>query len=292
MNILIGIVGERSNLSRYNIDSLVYMDLTSNSIATINIRDFFNSNLDIVNIDKEHIADKLDLSSNDKFIYSNNGYSRLMCLGDKFTEFNFIVPVFTSSNLDKILNYPKYERFICIYIILVGFPEAVLIIDLKTFKLSIEILSYAIYGDKASLDGGESFSYAVHSKAGEELWEEICKALGIEIKNGVFSVNNVCFVDTDSCSTVISAENDRKLIVYGNRRNKVDIVASPSIEKLDLTRVTNARDNIALYISCNTSLEILVDALYMWGYKTDKSVGLQCLISDLERCTGVKVELY
>ena len=96
MNILIGIIGERSNLSRYNIDSLVYMDLTSNSIATINIRDFFNSSLEIVNIDKEHIADKLDLSSNDKFIYSNNGYSRLICLGNKCTEFNFIVPVFTS----------------------------------------------------------------------------------------------------------------------------------------------------------------------------------------------------
>ena len=292
MNILIGIIGDRSNLSRYNIDSLVYMDLASNSIDTINIRDFFNSNLDIVNIDKEHIADKLDLSSNDKFIYSNNGYSRLMCLGDKFTEFNFIVPVFTSSNLDKILNYPKYERFICIYIILIGFPEAVMIIDLKTFKLSIEILSYAIYGDKASLDGGESFSYAVHSNTGEALWEEICTALGIEIKDGVCSVNDICFVDADSCSTVISAENDRKLIVYGNSKNKVDIVASPSIEKLDLSRVTNARNNITLYISRNISLEILVDALYMCGYESDKSKGLQYLISDFERYTGIRIELY
>lgn len=291
MNILVGIVGDRSSHSRYTIDSLVYMDLLSNSIDNISIKDFFNSNLEIVSIDKEHIASKLDLSSNDRFIYANNGYSRLLCLGNMSTEFNFIVPVFTCSNLDKILNYPKYKRFICVYIILIGFPEAVLIVDLKTFKLSIEILSYAVYGDKASLNGGESFGYAVHSKTGEELWEEICKALGIEIKNGVLSVNNTCFIDTDMCSTVISDKDDKKLIVYGDSRNKANIVINPNIEKLDLRRLTS-RNNVKLYISYNISLETLVDALYMWGYKTDKSVGLQCLISDLERRTGVKVELY
>lgn len=291
MNILIGIVGDRSNHSRYTIDSIVYMDLLSNSIDTIDIRDFFNSNLEIVSIDKEYIANKLDLSSDDKFIYSNNGYSRILYLGDKFTEFNFTVPVFTSSNLDKILNYPKNEKFICAYIILVEFPEMLLIIDLKTFKLSIEILSYEIYGDKTSINEGKAFSYAVHSRDGEELWEEICKALGIEIKNGVFSVNNVCFIDTDMCSTAISAKDDKKLIVYGNSKNKADIVINPNIEKLDLCRLT-ARNNVKLYISYNISLETLVDALRMWGYKNDKSVGLQCLISDLERCTGVKIELY
>lgn len=289
MNILIGIIGDKSGFSRYDIDSLVYMDLASNSIDTINIRDFFSSNLEIVNIDKEHIASTLDLSSDDKFVYSNNGYSRLICLGDKFTEFNFIVPVFTSSNLDKILNYPKNERFVCVYIILVEFSEAVLIIDLKTFKLSIEILSYEIYGDKASLDGGESFSYAVHSEIGEALWKEICTALGIEIKSGVCSVNDICFIDTDMCSTAISAVNDKELIVYGNSKNKVDIVASPNIEKLDFSRVTNTRNNITLHISRNTSLEILVDALCMCGYK---SAELQYLINDFERHTGVRVELY
>jgi hypothetical protein len=289
MNILVGIVGDRSSHSRYTIDSLVYMDLISNSIDTISIKDFFNSNLEIVSIDKEHIASKLDLSSDGKFVYSNNGYSRLLCLGNMSTEFNFIVPVFTSSNLDKILNYPKYKRFICVYIILIGFPEAVLIVDLKTFKLSIEILSYAVYGDKVSLNGGESFGYAVHSKTGEELWEEICKTLGIGIKNGVCSVNNICFVDADSCSTAISAVNDKELIVYGNSKNKVDIVASPNIEKLDFSRVTNTRNNITLHISRNTSLEILVDALCMCGYK---SAELQYLINDFERHTGVKVELY
>lgn len=287
MNILIGIIGDRSGFSRYDIDSLVYMDLASNSIDTINIRDFFNSNLEIVNIDKEHIANTLDLSSEDRFVY----YTRLLYLGDKFTEFNFIVPVFTSSNLDKILNYPKYKRFICVYIILIGFPEAVLIVDLKTFKLSIEILSYAVYGDKASLNGGESFGYAVHSKTGETLWKEICTALGIEIKDGVCSVSNICFIDTDMCSTVISDKDDKKLIVYGDSRNKADIIINPNIEKLDLRRLT-ARNNVKLYISYDISLETLVDALYMWGYKTDKSIGLQCLISDLERRTGVKVELY
>lgn len=291
MNILIGIIGDKSGFSRYDIDSLVYMDLASNSIDTINIRDFFSSNLEIVNIDKEHIASTLDLSSDDKFVYSNNGYSRLICLGDRHIEFNFTVPVFASSNLDKILNYPKNERFVCVYIILVEFPEIVLVIDLKTFKLSIEILSYEIYGDKASLNGGESFGYAVHSKTGEALWKEICTALGVEIKDGVCSVSNICFVDADSCSTAISAVNDKELIVYGNSKNKVDIVASPNIEKLDLRRLT-ARNNVKLYISYNISLETLVDALYMWGYKTDKSIGLQCLISDLERRTGVKVELY
>ena len=291
MNIIIGIVGDRSNRSRYTIDSLVYMDLISNSIDNINIKDLFNSNLEIVNIDKVHIANTLDLSSSDKFVYSNNGYSRLLCLGNKFTEFNFTVPVFTSSNLDKILNYPKNEKFICVYIILVEFPEAVLIIDLKTFKLSIEILSYEIYGDKVSIDDGETFSYAVHSRDGEELWKEICKALGIEIKNGVFSVNNTCFIDTDRCNTVISDKDDKKLIVYGDSRNKADIVINPNIEKLDLRRLTS-RNNVKLYISYNISLETLVDALYMLGYKTDKSVGLQSLISDLERSTGVKVEMY
>ena len=291
MNILVGIVGDRSSHSRYTIESLVYMDLLSNSIDTISIKDFFNSNLEIVSIDKEHIANKLDLSSSDKFVYSNNGYSSILCLGDRHIEFNFTVPVFTSSNLDKILNYPKNEKFICIYTILVEFPEILLIIDLKTFKLSIEILSYEIYGDKTSVNEGKAFSYAVHSKAGEELWEEICKALGIEIKNGVFSVNNTCFIDTDMCSTVISDKDDKKLIVYGDSRNKADIIINPSIEKLDLRRLTT-RNNVKLYISYNISLETLVDALYMWGYKTDKSVGLQSLISDLERCTGVKVELY
>lgn len=285
MNILIGIVGDRSNHSRYTIDSIVYMDLLSNSIDTIDIRDFFNSNLEIVNIDKEYIANTLDLDSNDSFVY----YTRLLYLGDKFTEFNFIVPVFTSSNLDKILNYPKYKRFICVYIILIGFPEAVLIVDLKTFKLSIEILSYSVYGDKASLNGGESFGYAVHSKTGETLWKEICTAIGIEIKDGVCSVSNICFVDADSCSTAISAVNDKELIVYGNSKNKVDIVASPNIEKLDFSRVTNTRNNITLHISRNTSLEILVDALCMCGYK---SAELQYLINDFERHTGVKVELY
>ena len=291
MNILIGIVGDRSSHSRYTIDSIVYMDLISNSIDTISIKDFFNSNLEIVGIDNEHIADKLDLSSDDKFVYSNNGYSQLLCLGNRFTEFNFIVPVFTSNNLDKILNYPKNERFVCIYIILVEFPEILLVVDLKTFRLSIEILSYAIYGDKTSVNEGKSFAYAVHSRAGEELWEEICKALGIEIKNGVFSVNNACFIDTDMCSTVISDKDDKKLIVYGDSRNKANIVINPNIEKLDLRRLTS-RNNVKLYISYNISLETLVDALYMWGYKTDKSVGLQCLIGDLERCTGVKIELY
>jgi hypothetical protein len=291
MNILIGIIGDKSGFSKYDIDSLVYMDLASNSIDTINIRDFFSSNLEIVNIDKEHIASTLDLSSDDKFVYSNNGYSRLICLGDKFIEFNFTVPVFASSNLDKILNYPKNERFVCVYIILVEFPEIVLVIDLKTFKLSIEILSYEIYGDKASVNEGKSFSYAVHSRDGEELWEEICKALEIEIKNGVLSVNNTCFIDTDRCNTVISDKDDKKLIVYGDSRNKADIIINPNIEKLDLRRLT-ARNNVKLYISYNISLETLVDALYMWGYKTDKSIGLQCLISDLERRTGVKVELY
>lgn len=285
MNILIGIIGDKSGFSRYDIDSLVYMDLASNSIDTINIRDFFNSDLDIVNIDKEHIANTLDLDNNDSFVY----YTRLLYLGDKFTEFNFIVPVFTSSNLDKILNYPKYKRFICVYIILIGFPEAVLIVDLKTFKLSIEILSYAVYGDKASLNGGESFGYAVHSKTGEALWKEICTALGVEIKDGVCSVSNICFVDADSCSTAISAVNDKELIVYGNSKNKVDIVASPNIEKLDFSRVTNTRNNITLHISRNTSLEILVDALCMCGYK---SAELQYLINDFERHTGVRVELY
>ena len=205
------------------------------------------------------------------------------------TEFNFIVPVFTCSNLDKILNYPKYKRFICVYIILIGFPEAVLIVDLKTFKLSIEILSYAVYGDKASLNGGESFGYAVHSEIGEALWQEICTALGIEVKDGVCSVSNICFVDADSCSTAISAVNDKELIVYGNSKNKVDIVASPNIEKLDFSRVTNTRNNITLHISRNTSLEILVDALCMCGYK---SAELQYLINDFERHTGVRVELY
>lgn len=291
MNILIGIVGDRSGFSRCDIDSLVYMDLLSNSIDTINIKDFFNSNLDIVGINKEHIANKLDLSSDDKLVYSNNGYSRILCLGDKFTEFNFTVPVFTSSNLDKILNYPKNEKFICVYIILIGFPEAVLIVDLKTFKLSIEILSYAVYGDKVSLNSGESFGYAIHSKTGEALWKEICTALGIGIKDGVCSVNNTCFIDTDMCSTVISDKDDKKLIVYGDSRNKADIIINPNIEKLDLRRLT-ARNNVKLYISYNISLETLVDALYMCGYKTDKSIGLQCLISDLERRTGVKVELY
>lgn len=90
MNILIGIIGDKSGFSRYDIDSLVYMDLASNSIDTINIRDFFSSNLEIVNIDKEHIASTLDLDNNDSFVY----YTRLLYLGDKFTEFNFIVPVF------------------------------------------------------------------------------------------------------------------------------------------------------------------------------------------------------
>ena len=291
MNILIGIVGDRSNRSRYTIDSIVYMDLLSNSVDTIDIRDFFNSNIEIVGIDKEHIASKLDLSSNDRFIYANNGYSRLLCLGNMSTEFNFTVPVFTSSNLDKILSYPKNERFVCVYIILVEFPEILLVIDLKTFKLSIEILSYAIYGDKASVNEGKAFSYAVHSRAGEELWKEICTALGIGIKDGVCSVNNTCFIDTDMCSTVISDKDDKKLIVYGDSRNKADIIINPNIEKLDLRRLTS-RNNVKLYISYNISLETLVDTLYMWGYKTDKSVGLQCLISDLERRTGVKVELY
>lgn len=237
MNILVGIVGDRSSHSRYTIESLVYMDLLSNSIDNISIKDFFNSNLEIVSIDKEHIASKLDLSSDDKFIYSNNGYSRILCLGDKFTEFNFTVPVFTSSNLDKVLNYPKNERFVCVYIILVEFPEIVLVIDLKTFKLSIEILSYEIYGDKASVNEGKSFSYAVHSRDGEELWEEICKALEIEIKNGVFSVNNTCFIDTDRCNTVISDKDDKKLIVYGDSRNKADIIINPNIEKIGFKKI-------------------------------------------------------
>lgn len=292
MNILIGIVGDRSNLSRYSIDSLVYMDLASNSIDTINIRDFFNSNLEIVNIDKEHIVDTLGLSSDNRFIYSNNGYSRQLCLGDKYTEFNFIVPVFKSSNLDKILNYPKYGKFLCIHLVLVGFPDAVLVIDLKTFKLSIEILSYVVYGNKVNLNGEESFGYAVYSEVGEALWKEICTALGIEIRNGVCSVSNICFVDAYRCSKAISFVNDKKLIVHGKIKNKTDIVASPSIEKLDLSMVTNARNNITLYVSCNISLETLVDAFCMFGYNRDKSIGLQCLINDFEKYTGIKIELY
>ena len=52
MNILVGIVGDRSSHSRYTIDSLVYMDLLSNSIDNISIKDFFNSNLEIVSIEQ------------------------------------------------------------------------------------------------------------------------------------------------------------------------------------------------------------------------------------------------
>lgn len=296
MNILLGAVGNRLKLSKYIINCLVYMDLTNECVNIVDIFEFFNSDLEILGIDKEHIIGSLGLDSSEDFVYSNNGNSILLYLGDKHIEFNFIIPVFSSNSLDKILNCSWKSSFLNIYSIVPSVPDAILSINLKTFKISLEILDCIVYGSQLGNDKEDAFGYAVHSENGEAFWEEISEKFGIELANGVCVFNNYCFVDARVCHTKILDDNIKYCNVYGDYKSSAEIVINPSIEKLDLLGISSKND-VKLYVSNDIELYVLRDTLYNCGYKRIKSddtvpMDLKHLADEIRRFTGVNVEIY
>ena len=295
MNILLGAVGNRLKLSKYTINCLVYMDLTNECVNIVDIWEFFNSNLEILGIDKEHIIGSLGLDSSEDFVYSNNGNSILLYLGDKHIEFNFIIPIFSSNNLDKILNCSWKSIFLNIYSIVPSAPDAVLSINLKTFEISLEILDYLVYGSQLDNDKEDAFGYAVHSETGEAFWKELCKIFGIELDNGICNVNNCCFIDARVCHTVILDDNIKYCNVYGDLKSRAEVVINPSIEKLDLLGISS-KNGVKLYVSNDIGLYVLRDTLYNCGYKginsDDRNTDLEYLADEIQRVTGVNVEFY
>lgn len=294
MNILLGAVGNRLKLSKYTINCLVYMDLTNECVNTVDIWEFFNSNLEILGIDKEHIIGSLGLDSSEDFVYSNNGNSILLYLGDKHIEFNFIIPVFSSNSLDKILNCSWKSSFLNIYSIVPSVPDAILSINLKTFRISLEILDCIVYGSQLGNDKEDAFGYAVHSENGEAFWKELCKIFGIELANGVCNVNNCCFIDARVCHTKILDDNIKYIKVYGDYKSSAEIVINPSIEKLDLLGISSKND-VKLYVSNDIEIYVLRDTLYNCGYKFRSDtvpMDLKHLADEIRRFTGVNVEIY
>lgn len=295
MNILLGVVGSRLKLSRYTINCLVYMDLTNESVNIVDIWEFFNSNLEILGIDKECIIGSLGLDSSEDFVYSNNGNSILLYLGDKHIEFNFIIPVFSSNSLDKILNCSWKNSFLNIYSIVPNVPDAILSINLKTFEISLEILDYLVYGSQLGNNKEYAFGYAVHSDTGDDFWKEISAKFGIETANGVCIVNNCCFIDTRVCHTKILDDNIKYCNVYGDYKSSAEIVVNPSIEKLDLLGISS-KNGVKLYVSNDIGLYVFRDTLYNCGYKgidSDTTImSLKYLADEILRVTGVNVEIY
>ena len=296
MNILLGVVGSRLKRSKYTINCLVYMDLTNESVNIVDIWEFFNSNLEILGIDKECIISSLGLDSSEDFVYSNNGNSILLYLGDKHIEFNFIIPVFSSNNLDKILNCSWKSSFLNIYSIVPSVPDAVLSINLKTFRISLEILDYLVYGSQLGNDKEDAFGYAVHSENGEAFWKEVSEKFGVELANGVCVFNNYCFVDARICHTAILDDDVKYCKVYGDYKSSAEIVINPSIEKLDLLGISSKND-VKLYVSNDIEIYVLRDTLYNCGYKGIKSddtvpMNLKHLADEIRRFTGVNVEIY
>ena len=296
MNILLGAVGSRLKLSKYTINCLVYMDLTNECVNTVDIWEFFNSNLEILGIDKEHIIGSLGLDSSEDFVYSNNGNSILLYLGDKHIEFNFIIPVFSSNSLDKILNCSWKSSFLNIYSIVPSVPDAILSINLKTFEISLEILDYLVYGSQLGNNKEDAFGYAVHSENGEAFWKELSEKFGVELANGVCVFNNYCFVDARICHTAILDDDVKYCNVYGDYKSSAEIVINPSIEKLDLSGMS-FRNGVKLYVSNDIGLYVLRDTLYNCGYKGIKSddtvpMDLKHLADEIRRFTGVNVEIY
>lgn len=296
MNLLLGIVGDRVNGSKYKVDGIVYLDLYNECVNTVDIEDFFISDLEIAGIDKEYIAYSLDLNSNKDFIYSNNGTSRILSLGERQIEFNFIVPVFNSNDLSKILNYSSYSKVLNLYLILLDAPDTIISIDLETFKVSLAILNHTVYGDKAYKKLENTFGYALHSEIGEAVWKELCKIFGIELANGVCNVNNCCFIDARICHTAILDDDVKYCNVYGDYKSSAEIVINPRIEKLDLLGVSYKND-VKLYVSNDIGLYVLRDTLYNCGYKGIKSddtvlMDLKHLADEIRRFTGVNVEFY
>lgn len=295
MNILLGAVGNRLKLSKYIINFLVYMDLTNECVNIVDILEFFNSDLEILGIDKEHIIGSLGLDSSEDFVYSNNGNSILLYLGDKHMEFTFIIPIFSSNNLDKILNCSWKSSFLNIYSIVPNVPDAILSINLKTFEISLEILDYIVYGSQLGNNKEDAFGYAVHSDAGDAFWKEISEKFGIETANGVWIVNNCCFIDARICHTAILDDYIKYCKVYGDYKGSAEVVINPSIEKLDLSEMS-FRNSVKLYISNDTGLYVLRDTLYNCGYKKIKSdnvpMSLRHLADEIRRVTGVNVEIY
>lgn len=296
MNILLGVVGSRLKRSKYTINCLVYMDLTNESVNIVDIWEFFNSNLEILGIDKECIISSLGLDSSEDFVYSNNGNSILLYLGDKHIEFNFIIPVFSSNNLDKILNCSWKSSFLNIYSIVPSVPDAILSINLKTFRISLEILDCIVYGSQLGNDKEDAFGYAVHSENGEAFWKELSEKFGIELANGVCIFNNYCFVDARICHTAILDDDVKYCKVYGDYKSSAEIVINPSIEKLDLSGMS-FRNGVKLYVSNDIEIYVLRDTLYNCGYKGIKSddtvpMDLKHLADEIRRFTGVNVEIY
>ena len=272
------------------------MDLTNESVNIVDIWEFFNSNLEILGIDKEHIISSLGLDSSEDFVYSNNGNSILLYLGDKHIEFNFIIPVFSSNSLDKILNCSWKSSFLNIYSIVPSVPDAILSINLKTFRISLEILDCIVYGSQLGNDKEDAFGYAVHSENGEAFWEEVSEKFGIELANGVCVFNNYCFVDARICHTAILDDDVKYCNVYGDYKSSAEIVINPRIEKLDLLGISYKND-VKLYVSNDIGLYVLRDTLYNCGYKGIKSddtviMDLKHLADEIRRVTGVNVEFY
>lgn len=296
MNILLGVVGSRLKRSKYTINCLVYMDLTNESVNIVDIWEFFNSNLEILGIDKECIISSLGLDSSEDFVYYNNGNSILLYLGDKHIEFNFIIPIFSSNNLDKILNCSWKSSFLNIYSIVPSVPDAILSINLKTFRISLEILDCIVYGSQLGNDKEDAFGYAVHSENGEAFWKELSEKFGIELANGVCVFNNYCFVDARICHTAILDDDVKYCKVYGDYKSSAEIVINPSIEKLDLLGISSKND-VKIYVSNDIRLDVLRDTLYNCGYKRIKSddtvpMDLKHLADEIRRFTGVNVEIY
>ena len=303
MNIFIGFIGDKIAKDRFNINSIVYMELKSKSVSFIDIREFFNSDISILSLDKEFIANNLDINSSRDFIYSNEEANKFLCKENKHIEFNFNMPVFASYRLNWLLNYSNCgDDFINIFICLSDIPYVWLHIDLRRFEVFLDIHNYCVFRNKRFENN--SFNYGIYEDDAKDLWKELCKAFYIETGKGFCSINKCIFINVVNCDLVTLSEDTRYLSICGRLglltqvkvKNNAKVVINPSIEEINLS-LFHPKNSVKLYISSNISIDVLKSILSSRGHPTvdcpsDKTTALHYLKNEIEHHLGVNMYFY